>query len=66
MFTGLGGLDGPFGVLGMRRGDVDRLDARIGQKRLIRAVAAGNAELVAEGVGLGLGPRPDGYKFTSL
>ena len=51
MLAGLGGLDRPLRVLGMGGGDVDGLDIRVGQQRIVAAVATWDVEGVAESIG---------------
>ena len=57
MLAGLGGLDGPFGVHRMRRGDVDRLHLGIGQQGFVAAMRADPAPFGGKGVRLRLRPR---------
>src|SRR5699024_1081390 len=48
VLAGLGGLDGPFGMAGMRGRDVDGVDLRIVEQGLVAVDDAGAREGVAE------------------
>ena len=50
----------------MRRGDVDGLDGRVGEQRLVAAVAVRHVELGAESVGAGLRAAADGGEFAGF
>ncbi len=66
VFAGFGGLDAPLGVHGVRRGDVDGLHGRVGEQRLVGAMASRHAELGAESVGADLGAAADGGEFPGI
>ena len=59
VLAGGDGQQGVVEVLGVRGGDVDDLDVRIGDERLVAAVRAGDAVAGGELVGAFLGARPD-------
>ncbi len=61
---GLGGADGPFAVMGMRRGDVDDIDVGIGEEGFVTAMRVGKLVEPGKFVGLGLDPAGNGDEFA--
>ena len=60
-------LDGPFGVQAVGQGDVDGVNGRVGQQRLVAAVVAGNAVgcgIDGSGGGVAAGHGIDAHAFA--
>src|SRR5690606_9365879 len=65
VFAGLGSLDRPLRVAGMRCGDIDRIDVRIIQQRLVATEDAGLREIGLEAWLVRIA-RGDGFEFAVL
>ena len=64
-FAGLQRFNGPFGVLRVGRGDVDRVHLGIGEERVVTGVRA-DAVLIGEGSGRCFGAAADGCQLRGF